>query len=184
MAGVDVARSQAHARCRRRSQDELALTREGYEALVEEHRALTRVKRPDAVARLGQALEIAGDLTDNSDYLETRAELDLIEQRIAVLERRLAAATVMQVEDGSGTVVGLGCEVVLEDVDDGTREEYLLVSSPESNPDEGRLSNECPVGAAIAGHRRGDVVDVHAPHLLRHIRIVEVRGRRGPAARP
>jgi transcription elongation factor GreA len=166
------------------ARDELVLTPEGYAALVDEHRALTAVKRPEASARLSDALEIAGDLADNAEYLHARAELDLIEARIEILEDRLSAARVMRPEEGSGDIVGLGSEVVLEDVDDGTRDEYLLVSSPESNPAGGRLSNESPVGAAIAGRRCGEVVDVRAPHAVRHIRIVGVRGRRRRAARP
>jgi transcription elongation factor GreA len=159
-----------------RSSSDLVLTPEGYAALVEEHRALTTRKR-DASARLAEAGEVAGDLADNTEYLSAQAELDLIESRIQVLESRLAAARVMQPGEGSGDVVGLGSEIVLEDVDDGCREEFLLVSSPESNPDEGRLSNESPVGHAISGHRCGDVVEVHAPHMIRHLRIVGLRER-------
>jgi transcription elongation factor GreA len=76
------------------------------------------------------------------------------------------------------SVVDLGSVVVLEDMDDSTCEEYLLVTSAESNPSEGRLSVESPVGRAISGHRKGERVDAHAPHhLVRHLRIVDVHAR-------
>ena len=78
----------------------------------------------------------------------------------------------------SRTVVALGSRVVLEDVDDGSCEEYVLVPSPESNPVEGRLSSESPVARAIAGHREGELIDVRAPRRIRHLRIAEVRTRR------
>jgi transcription elongation factor GreA len=71
-------------------------------------------------------------------------------------------------------VVSRGSHVVLEDLDDATRAEYVLVASPESDPEHGRLSDESPVGRAISGHRTGDVVDAHAPHRVRHLRIAEV----------
>jgi len=71
-------------------------------------------------------------------------------------------------------VVSLGSHVVLEDLDDSTREEYMLVCSGESNLDEGRLSSESPVGRAIRGHRKGDVVDARAPHRIRHLRISDL----------
>jgi transcription elongation GreA/GreB family factor len=72
-------------------------------------------------------------------------------------------------------IVSLGSRVVLDDLDDGTREEYTVVLSAESNASAGRISNESPVGRAIEGHRRGDVVDAHAPRRTRHLRIADVR---------
>jgi transcription elongation GreA/GreB family factor len=71
-------------------------------------------------------------------------------------------------------VVSVGSSVVLEDLDDGSREQYVLVPPAESNPAERRLSDESPVGKAISGRRRGDIVDVHAPHRIRHLRIAEL----------
>jgi transcription elongation factor GreA len=67
---------------------------------------------------------------------------------------------------------------VLEDLDDNTREQFVLVSSAESNATEGRLSNESPVGKAIAGHQKGDLVDARAPSQVRHLRIADVHDRR------
>ncbi len=75
-------------------------------------------------------------------------------------------------------LVARGSHVVLEDLDDATRVEYVLVASPESDPEHGRLSDESPVGRAITGHRTGDIVAAHAPHRVRHLRIAEVDRRR------
>jgi transcription elongation GreA/GreB family factor len=55
----------------------------------------------------------------------------------------------------------------------------MLVATAESDPEQGRLSGGSPVGRAINGHREGDIVEVHAPHRIRHLRIAEV-GRRRP----
>lgn len=160
------------------SPDEVVFTREGYAELEEEHRRLTTVKRPEAESRLKQALQVAGDLADNSEYLDAHAELDLIDERIRLLERRLYDARVLGPDEPSSDIVSLGSHVVIEDLDEKTREDYVLVSSPESNPAQGRLSNESPVGRAISGHHKGDVVDARAPHHLRHLRIVDLDGRR------
>jgi transcription elongation factor GreA len=73
------------------------------------------------------------------------------------------------------SVVVLGSCVLLEDLDDRTLEEYVLVPPPDSDPAAGRLSTESPVGRAIAGHRLGEVVDAIAPHTIRHLRIAAVR---------
>jgi transcription elongation factor GreA len=165
--------------------DEVVLTPEGYRRLEEELGRLVTATRPEAEARLAQALQVPGDLADNPDYLDAQADLERIEGRIERLERRLRAARVLRAGERSSRVASLGSHVVLEDLDDGAREEYVLVSSVESNPSEGRLSNESPVGRAVAGRRRGDVVDAVAPHRVRHLRIVDLRVEReaGPSAR-
>ncbi len=154
--------------------DEVVLTREGYAELEEEVRHLTTVKRPEAAARLSDALQVPGDLSDNPEYVDARTELDLLESRIELLEGRLHAARVLDPDEPSSHVVSLGSHVTLQDLDDGLREEYLLVSSAESNPTEGRLSADSPVGRAILGHHRGDEVDARAPHRIRHIRISDL----------
>ena len=151
--------------------DEVVLTPEGYARLQEEFRHLTTVRRPEAAARLSDALRVGGDLSDNSEYVDARTELELLESRIEVLGGPLHAARVLDPDEPSSQVVSIGSHVTLQDLDDGLREEYLLVSSAESDPTEGRLSADSPVGSAILGHRRGDVVDARAPHRIRHLRI-------------
>jgi transcription elongation factor GreA len=64
--------------------------------------------------------------------------------------------------------------VLIDDLDDGSREGYVLVLPAESNPAAGRLSEASPVGRAIDGRRRGDVVEVHAPHRIRRLRIADI----------
>jgi transcription elongation factor GreA len=162
-----------------RDDEELGLTRRGLEALRAERTRLTEVKRPEAVAVLRAAFDIAGDLGDNSEYLDAREELDRIEARIAVLEARLGAAHPVAKQRAVAGVVSRGSHVVLEDLDDSTRADYVLVASAESDPEHSRLSDESPVGRAIMGHHRGDVVDARAPHRIRHLRIAEVDRRRG-----
>ena len=160
------------------SAEDLLLTRRGMEVLVAEHRRLAEGKRPEALAALRAAVEVAGDLADNPEYLHAREDLDRVEARIAVLEGRLRAARQLRAHRADNGVVSRGSHVVLEDLDDATRADYVLVASPESDPEHGRLSDESPVGRAISGHRKGDVVDAHAPHRIRHLRIAEVDRRR------
>ncbi|MGZ4309814.1 MAG: GreA/GreB family elongation factor [Gaiellaceae bacterium] len=160
------------------SGEELVLTRRGLQALAAEHRQLTEVKRPAALAALHDAGEIAGELADNSEFLQAREDLDRIEARIALLETRLRSARQLRRGAGNGGVVSRGRHVVLEDLDDSTRADYVLVASAESDFEHGRLSDESPVGRAISGHRKGDLVDARAPHGIRHLRIAEVDRRR------
>jgi hypothetical protein len=82
------------------SAEDLLLTRRGLEALTAEHRRLSDVKRPEAVTALREAIEVAGDLADNPEYLQAREDLDRVEARIAVLEARLRAARQLRAHKG------------------------------------------------------------------------------------
>ena len=157
--------------------EELVLTARGLRALEAEHRKLTEVKRPAGLAALREAVEVAGDLVDNTEFLSARDELDRIDARIALLEERLRTARRLRAR-GNGDVVARGSHVVLEDLEESTRADFVLVASAESDPEHGRLSDESPVGRAISGHRKGDVVDARAPRHIRHLRILEVDRRR------
>lgn len=159
--------------------DEIVLTPEGRATLQAEYQHLVAVKRAEAREELRRALEAGGDPGADRQYLDAQAELDGVEERIALLEHRLAGARVLAPGEVSDQTVSLGSRVLLEDLDDGEREEYVLVSPYESKPSEGRLSNESPVGTAISGHGVGDVVEVAVPHGLRQLRIAGLR--RSPA---
>jgi transcription elongation factor GreA len=158
--------------------DELVLTHRGYDALVADLRRLTESKRPAALAALREAGDVAGDLADNPEYLHARDELDRLEERIALLEARLKGARELRPREGAIGVVSRGSHVVLEDLDAATRGDYVLVASAESDPEHGRISEDSPVGRAVSGHRKGDLVEAIAPHRVRHLRIAEVDRRR------
>jgi transcription elongation factor GreA len=159
-------------------EDELVLTQSGYKALVEELRRLKEEKQPAAVEELHRAADVAGDLSDNSEYLHARSELDRLEQRIDVLETRVRAARRLRPREGSSGVASRGSHVVVEDLDDATVSEYVLVASAESDPEHGRLSDESPVGRALTGHAAGEVVKARTPRRTRHLRIAQVDRRR------
>lgn len=158
--------------------EELVLTQSGHQALVEELQHLTEEKQPAAVEELQRAAELAGDLSDNSEYLHAREELDRIEERIEILEDRLRTSRLLRPREASGSIVSRGSHVVVEDLDDATSSEFVLVASAESDPEHGRLSDESPVGRALAGHSKGDVVEARTPRRTRHLRITQVDRRR------
>lgn len=162
---------QRKAAARRPVRTSLLPTPEGLARLQAEHRHLTTVVRPKAEAALRAAGAVPCGPAGKPEQIGACAERVLPEQRIARLGWRSEGARLQAAEDRADEIVAVGSRVVIEDLDDGSREEYVLTSSIEANPSEGRLSDESPVGKAIAGHHRGDVVDVHAPHGIRHLRI-------------
>ena len=137
------------------SQD-IYLTHEGLKKLKEEYEDLTKVKRKDVTERISKAREF-GDISENSEYDTAREEQSFIEGRIIEIEEILKHAKIMN-DKVKHNVVEMGSSVKVE-VDD-QKDEYIIVSSVEANPTEGKISNESPVGKALLGSKVGDVVTV------------------------
>jgi len=138
----------------------VVLTLEGKAQLEHELEQLRTVKVPMLVSRL-QQLSNEGDISDNSEYEDTKEELVLAEARIREIEHILRRAQVITPE-GSRDVVQLGSRVTVID-DEGITETWVIVGPEEANAMHGRISIESPVGAALLGKRAGDTVVVQAP---------------------
>jgi transcription elongation factor GreA len=130
---------------------------------------LTRLQRPEVVARIKAAREL-GDLRENAEYQAAREEQSFLEGRIQSLEDRLRRAVV--VTDQADGRVGLGSVVRVET--GGDELTFTIVGSAEANLAEGRLSAASPVGAALLGRVPGDEVDVRTPRGAVRYRIVSI----------
>ena len=153
---------------------EVILTSEGYTKLKEEIEQLSTVKRREVAERIKHAREF-GDITENSEYDDAKNEQAMLEHRIAMLEDRLAHARVIEVGEISSDVVGICTRVRLKDMDANETIEYTIVGSAEANPQENRLSNESPVGKAILGKKKGEVVEVAAPRGSLKFKIMDIK---------
>ena len=87
----------------------------------------------------------------------------MLEHRIATLEERLRLARVLEKKDIAKDVVSVGSLVRLKDMSANKTIEYTIVGSAEANPSENKLSNESPVGKAIIGRKKGEIVEVYRP---------------------
>ncbi len=138
------------------------ITPEGLEKLKEEIETLSTTKRREVAERIKEAREF-GDISENAEYDDAKNEQALLEQRIAQLEERLRRATVID-EKGLGTdEVKFGSIVHVKDQKSGNSQKFQIVGSTEADPTEQRLSNESPIGKALIGHKRNDVVTVDVP---------------------
>ena len=153
---------------------EVILTREGYEKLKQEIEFLSTEKRREVADRIRVAREF-GDIAENAEYDDAKNEQAMLEHRIALLEERLAAARVIAWDEVSTDVVTIGSRVRLKDIDANETVEYHIVGSAEANPAEHKLSNESPVGKAIIGHKKGDIVEVTAPRGALKFKIIAIK---------
>jgi len=150
---------------------QILLTPEGYLLLQAELEDLTEVRLPAAARRMHDALEL-GDRDDDAQLADARREHDAIEGRIQRLEGQLRAARVLAPADLARDRVAIGHAVEIRR-GDGAISRYVLVSAAESNPREGRLSSDSPLGRAVLGRGPGDTVVVDGTD--EHITIVGFR---------
>ena len=153
---------------------EVLLTREGYQKLKDEIEYLSNEKRREVAERIRHAREF-GDIAENSEYDDAKNEQAMLEHRIAQLEERLASARVIDTDEVSSDVVGIGTRVALKDIDANETIEYFIVGSAEANPAEYKLSNESPVGKAIMGRKKGETVEVAAPRGSLKFKILGIK---------
>ncbi|HVG89498.1 MAG TPA: transcription elongation factor GreA [Gaiellales bacterium] len=153
---------------------DVPLTRDGYEKLKQTLEELETVKRREVADRIREAREF-GDISENSEYDDAKNEQALLESRILRLKEQLRAARVVDTSDVSTDVVAVGTKVKVEYVDDGDKVEYVIVGSAEADPAQNKLSNESPVGRAVIGHKKGEVVEVAAPAGSIKLKIVSIK---------
>jgi transcription elongation factor GreA len=153
---------------------EVILTPEGYEKLKQEIESLQTNKRREVAERIRVAREF-GDIAENAEYDDAKNEQAMLEHRIAQLEERLLSARVITKKDVSKDIVSVGSHVRVKNMDANKTFEYHIVGSAEANPAENKLSNESPVGKAIIGHKKGDVVEVSAPRGALKFKILEIK---------
>jgi transcription elongation factor GreA len=153
---------------------EVILTAEGYEKLKQEIEYLQTEKRREVAERIRVAREF-GDIAENAEYDDAKNEQAMLEHKIAQLEERLLSARVITKKEISKDTVSVGSKVRIRDVAAKQTFEYHIVGSAEANPAENKLSNESPVGKAIMGHKKGDVVEVAAPRGTTKFKILEIK---------
>ena len=137
------------------------ITQEGLEKLKDEIEQLSTVKRREVAERIKEAREF-GDISENAEYDDAKNEQALLEQRIAQLEERLRRSEVIDEKSIDTTAVGVGTVVHVKDQKSGDSRKFKVVGAAEASPPD-KLSNESPVGKALVGHKRGDVVSVDVP---------------------
>ena len=135
------------------------LTPEGRQKLEEELHFLETEKRAEIGERIRVAREF-GDISENSEYDDAKNEQGMMEARIAEIGRILSEATVVTTPKRSNKV-NVGSVVTVSIA--GAERTFTIVGAAESDVAAGKISNESPVGAALLGRKKGDVVESTGP---------------------
>ena len=150
------------------------LTPEGLEELKAKIDHLSNARRSEVAARIKEAREF-GDISENSEYDDAKNEQAMLEKQIADLEEKLRNARVIDKKAVNTDVVDVGVLVHVKDQKTDKSSKYMIVGSAEASPTEAKLSNESPVGKALIGHKRGEVVSVPVPRgPARKLKITKI----------
>lgn len=147
------------------------LTADGISKLRAELDDLIKIQRPKIAQRLKEAKEY-GDLSENIEWDDAKDRQAFMEGRISEIENILKHAQVIESPKKKGGVVELGSTVHLE-LEEGVQK-FTIVGSTEANPEEGKISNESPIGQALLGKKHGDTIEVDVPtgtltYKIKHI---------------
>ena len=149
------------------------LTADGLKKLQEKLNYLKGERRKEVAERLKAAIAL-GDLSENSEYDDAKNEQAFLEGEILELEESIRNARIIEASSDSNTV-SLGCQVVLKDIEFDEVDTYMIVGCTEADPDNGKISNESPVGLAIMGQAVGSVVDVVVGDNIIQYQIMEIK---------
>lgn len=154
--------------------DTITITQAGFEELQQELRELKTVAMPKVIDRISNARE-QGDLSENADYHSARDERDILQARINEIEEILAKVEVKAVAAKKAGIISLGSIVTLEIIGKSKKLTYTMSGEYESNPAEGKISIESPVGKALLSKSKGDKVEVQTPAGQVTYKILEIK---------
>lgn len=152
--------------------EEVILTKEGKEELEKRLEYLKLEKRAEITERIKTAREF-GDLSENAEYDAAKNEQAMIEGEILEIEQKLKYAVIIKDGDKKGTV-SLGSKVDFTDDETGELYTYEIVGTTEADVEQGRISNESPIGNALLGKKAKDSVMVAVPAGVMKITVKKV----------
>lgn len=136
------------------------LSKEGLEKIKNELEFLKTAKRKEVADRLAHAKSL-GDLSENAEYKEALETMNVTEDRIEKLEDIVKRAVI--IEKSGGSTVQLGSSVKVKKDSDGKIYDYVLTGQEEADISSGKISNKSPIGSALIGKKKGDIVKVVTP---------------------
>jgi len=152
--------------------NEVILTNEGKKQLEERLEKLKVFSRKEVAEKIKVAREF-GDISENAEYDAAKEEQALIEGEIMEIEAKLRAAVIID-DKVETSAVNIGNTVKILDMEFNEEAEYKIVGTAEADAKTNKISNESPVGRALLGKKKNDIVEVHAPQGKFKIKILKI----------
>jgi transcription elongation factor GreA len=149
------------------------LTLEGLEKLKADFHQLVSVERPAISRQIAEARD-KGDLSENAEYDAAKEAQGLLELKISKLEEMIANARIIDESRINTTHIQIMNKVKLKNLNNNSVVEYTLVGETEANLREGKLAAATPIGKALIGKEKGNIVEVMVPSGLIKFEILEI----------
>ena len=156
--------------------EQVLVTKDGLAKLKEELKHYKDVRRKEIAQRLKEAISY-GDLSENSEYEEAKNEQAFVEGRIIELEKMVDNSQIIsEATKSTDKLIQIGTTVTVQNMTEKDEPEtYTIVGSTEADPTAQLISNESPIGSAILGKTKDDVVKVKVPAGLYEYKILKVK---------
>lgn len=152
---------------------ETILTEKGLQELERELEHLKTVGRQEIAEKIKVARSF-GDLSENSEYDEAMSDQGKMEARILEIEYMLKNVKIIDEDNINTDKVFVGSKVTIKDLETKEKLTYQIVGFAQADPDNGRISDESPVGKALIGKKTGDTVSVEAPMGIISFKIMSI----------
>ncbi len=154
--------------------EKIQITKEGYERLRSELNQLKNIERPNIIQAIATAREL-GDLRENAEYHSAKDKQGFIEAQINDFEDKIARAEIIDVSQLSGNKIKFGATIELENLDNGKKVKYKIVSEYEADIDHGLISSTSPVARALLNKEIGDEVEIKVPSGITNYEVISVK---------
>jgi len=149
------------------------LTEEGLKKVQEELYYLKRVKRKEIAEKIRNAVTF-GEIAENAEYNAVKNEQSFIEGRVLALEKIMENYELIDKEENPDCVL-LGSEVLIKDMKSKKECKYTILDYVESEPDCGKISISSPIGRALLGKKKGDLVEIRVPAGHVKYKILDIK---------
>jgi len=148
------------------------ITEEKEKSLREELKNLKNIERKEIITRLDEARSL-GDLSENAEYHQAREDQGRNEDRINMIESILKTSVIVKKHSSLSVEIGTTLRVKKENSKEETI--YHLVSSEEADTTQNKISNKSPLGRALYGKKKGDVVSIETPKGLVKYTLIDIQ---------
>ena len=148
------------------------MTQAGYDKLKKDL-ADALAQRPIISAAIAEARE-KGDLSENAEYDAARDAQGLLEVKIARLKEKVTNARVIDESKLSADTVQLLSKVTVENMNAKMKMQFQIVGESEADFSKGLLSSSTPIGKALIGHSKGEIVEAKVPSGIMKFKILDI----------
>jgi transcription elongation factor GreA len=138
------------------------MTTEGHNNLQNDLKKLINEDRPEIIKAIAEA-RAHGDLSENAEYHSAKEKQSFIEGKIAELESVIAQADIIDISKLSGKTIKFGATVTIVDKDTSQKSVYQIVGEKESDIKNNKLSISSPLGKALIGKEKNDIIEFNSP---------------------